>query len=303
MLRNYVPSSPVPAALPEFFKMAGGGNDFLIFDNRSGAVREPESLALAICTRRLSVGADGIILIESSPRATFRMRYFNADGSLADFCGNGTRCAARFSYVNVIAPKRMTIETGAGIIGAEVIDQNVGLTLAPPSDVELDRPLKLRDGRTIRGSYLRVGVPHYVIFLRGKLWAQQIEPLGRELRFHPDLGPEGANVNFVVVRDRSLIEVRTYERGVEGETLSCGSGVVASASVSALFNRVDAPVTVRTRSGILLQVPFGRDGSSLADVRLVGDARIVYRARVTPETLDGFDPKWVRNPTDAGTEP
>jgi diaminopimelate epimerase len=303
MLRNFVPSAPTPAAIPEFFKMAGGGNDFLVFDNRTGAIREAENLALAICTRRLSVGGDGIILIENSARATFRMRYLNADGSLAEFCGNGTRCAARFAYVNVIAPKRMTIETGAGIIGAEVIDQNVGLTLQPPASVELDRPLRLGDGRTIRGSYLRVGVPHYVVFLREKLWEQQIEPLGRELRFHPDLAPEGANVNFVVVRNRSLIEVRTYERGVEGETLSCGSGVVASAAVSALFNRVDAPVTVRTRSGILLQVPLIRDGASLADVRLVGDARIIYRARVTPETLEGFDPKWVRNPTDRRSEP
>ena len=286
--------------------MAGGGNDFVIFDNRSGGLTQPEALARAICTRRLSVGADGLILIESSPRATFRMRYYNSDGSAADFCANGTRCAARFALVNVIAPRKMTIETDAGIIGAEAIEQHITLSLPPPRDFRRELPITT-DGATVRGSYILMGVPHYVIFLQGDLWNQEIEPLGRLIRFHPILAPDGANVNFVVVRERGAIEVRTYERGVEGETLSCGSGVISSVAVSALFGRVDSPVKVRTRSGIEFQVAFRLSGSgpdaTIEDLKLTGDARLIYRAQLTPETIEGFDPEWVRSPTLAGREP
>src|SRR5258705_8683437 len=143
-----------------------------------------------------------------------------------------------------------------------------------------------------------VGVPHYVIFLRGELWQQDIATLGRAVRRHPELQPDGANVNFVVVRDANSIEVRTYERGVEAETLSCGSGVVASAVTSALFGKTKSPVKVLTRSGITLEVSFALDGGVPRDVQLRGDARIVYRATMTPETVEGFDPEWVRNPAE-----
>jgi diaminopimelate epimerase len=281
-----------------FSKMAGGGNDFVIIDNRSGRIADAAELTRRICTPHLSVGADGLILIENTARATFRMRYLNADGSLADFCANGTRCAARFAYVNVIAPRRMTIETGAGTVGAEVSDGgHVTLSLQPPHSFRADRPVSI-DGKTIRGSSIIVGVPHYVIFLRDELWSQDIVPLGRALRMHPDLQPAGANIDFVVVRDPGSIEVRTYERGVEAETLSCGSGVVASAITSALFGKTKSPVKVLTRSGITLEVSFVLDGGTPADVQLRGDARIVYRAAMTPDTIEGFDPEWVRNPAE-----
>ena len=238
-----------------FFKMAGGGNDFVVIDNRDRRVANVEELTRRICTRRLSVGADGLILVESSGKATFRMRYFNSDGSQADFCANGTRCAARFAYMNVIAPRKMTIETDAGVVGAEVVDSKITLTLQPPGNFQPRRPLQVGD-RLIQGSFILVGVPHYVIFLKRDLWSQEIESLGRAIRFHPDLQPHGANVNFVVIKDWGAIEVRTYERGVEGETLSCGSGVVASVSVSALLGKARSPVSVLTRSGITLQVGF-----------------------------------------------
>jgi diaminopimelate epimerase len=281
-----------------FSKMAGGGNDFVIIDNRAALVGDAAPLTRRICTPHLSVGADGLILIENSARATFRMRYLNADGSPADFCANGTRCAARFAYVNVIAPKRMTIETGAGVIGAEVSDHgHVTLSLPPPHTFVANRPLDNGE-KVIRGSSIVVGVPHYVIFLRDDLWSQDIVPLGRALRMHAGLQPDGANVNFVVVRDPGNIEVRTYERGVEAETLSCGSGVVASAVTSALFGKTTSPVKVLTRSGITLEVSFALDGSVPRDVQLRGDARIVYRAAMTPDTIEGFDPEWFRNPAE-----
>ena len=280
-----------------FSKMAGGGNDFVVIDNRAGRITDAADLTRRICTRRLSVGADGLILIESSVRATFRMRYYNADGSLGEFCGNGTRCAARFALVEGIAGRQMTIETDAGIVHAEVAEGGeVSITLPPPHSFRAERPLTV-GGTTVRGSSILVGVPHYVIFLTGDLWAQNIESLGRAIRMHPELQPAGTNVNFVVVREPNAIEVRTYERGVEAETLSCGSGVVASVAVSTLFGKVKPPVSVLTRSGITLEVSMTNEAGHLRDVRLKGDARLVYRSSVTPETLEGFDPEFVRNPT------
>ena len=277
--------------------MAGGGNDFVVIDNRNGRIDNPAELTRRICTRRLSVGGDGLILIESSVRANVRMRYYNADGSLGEFCGNGTRCAARFSLLSVIAGRKMTIETDAGIVQAEVGDHGlVTISLPSPQSFRAQRPVDI-GGTTIHGSSITVGVPHYVIYLNGDLWQQDIEPLGRAIRNHPELQPAGTNVNFVVVRDRHSIEVRTYERGVEAETLSCGSGVVSSAAVSVLFGKVQSPVSVLTRSGITLEVSMRNEGGDLRDVRLKGDARLIYRAVLTPETIDGFDPQFVRNPT------
>lgn len=282
----------------QFAKMAGGGNDFVVIDNRAGRVTDAADLARRVCTPHLSVGADGLILVESSARATFRMRYWNSDGSVGEFCANGTRCAARFALMNVIAPRRMTIETGAGITGAEVSDGGlVTLSLQPPHSFRAERPLRVGD-RIIRGSFLMVGVPHYVVFLRDDLWSQDIVPLGRAIRTHPDLAPAGANVNFVVVRGENEIAVRTYERGVEAETLSCGSGVVASSVTSALFGKVKAPVKVLTRSGITLEVNLTADGGDPRDVQLRGDARLIYRATFTPETIDGFDAEFFRNPAE-----
>jgi diaminopimelate epimerase len=224
------------------------------------------------------------------------MRYFNADGGLAEFCGNGTRCAARFAFINVIAPRRMTIETDAGVVGAEVGDRgDVTLSLPSPQSFRAEHPLKI--GETIvRGSSLMVGVPHYVVFMRGDLWEHDIESAGRAIRHHRDL-QNGANANFVVVRDWHSIEVRTYERGVEAETLACGSGVVASVTTAALARRVKSPVAVFTRSGVTLEVSFTLEGNEMRDVRLKGDARLVYRSTMTPETIEGFDAEWVRNPT------
>lgn len=276
--------------------MAGGGNDFVMIDNRAGRIGDASDLARRICTRALSVGGDGLILVETSARATFRMRYYNSDGSFGAFCGNGTRCAARFAFMNVMAGRKMTIETDAGIVSAEISDGGqVTLALPPPSEFRPQRPLTLGN-QIIHGSSILVGVPHYVLFLRDDLWSQNIVPLGSAIRHHPDLQPDGANVNFVSVRDAHSIEVRTYERGVEAETLSCGSGVVASSVTSALFGKVQSPVSVLTRSGISYEVSFEIVNGRAEDLRFKGDARLIYRATITPDTLEGFDPEFVRDP-------
>lgn len=280
-----------------FAKMAGGGNDFVLIDNRGRRVQNVEEFTRRICTPHLSVGGDGLILIEESQRATVRMVYYNADGSRANFCANGTRCAARFALLAGIASHRLTIETDAGIMKAEIDETGlVTLFVSSPTNVQIERPLRVGD-RTIQGTYLELGVPHYVIFLRDDLWTSDIVPIGRAIRHHPDL-PYGANVNFVVIRGPQSIEVRTYERGVEAETLSCGSGVVSSVVASALYEKVTSPVQVRTRSGITFEVAFMRAGNEVRDLRLKGDARVVFRGTTTAETIAGFDPAFFRNPTE-----
>ncbi len=291
----------------EFSKMAGGGNDFVILDNRSRSVTDGEGLARRICTPHLSVGADGLILVESSARATFRMIYFNSDGSRADFCANGTRCAARFAFLNVIAQRKMTIETDSGVVGAEIQESSVTLSLPAPKGFQASRPLPLEGGTTIDGSFLVVGVPHYVVFVHGDIWGREIETVGRTIRHHFELAPAGANADFVSIEGRDSLNVRTYERGVEAETLSCGSGVVASVCTAALLGRIDSPVAVLTRSGIRFSVSWDMASQgkapTIASVRLTGDARLVYKSQLTAETVDGFDADWVRNPTAPGPRP
>lgn len=298
-------SSPRGEPIP-FTKVAGAGNDFVVVDNRQGRVEDAPALARAVCTRGLSVGADGLILIESSPRATFRMRYLNADGSETEFCANGTRCAARFAFLNVIAPRRMTIETGAGVLPAEIVESKVRLTVPLPDRFEPVRPLVLSGGSELRGSHLVVGVPHYVVFVRDELWRLDIDRVGREIRHHAHLAPAGANANFVRIDSPTAISVRTWERGVEAETLACGSGIVASVTTAAVAGRVSSPVIVRTRSGVEVTVEFETTGEPvrpLRNVTLTGDARVVFRGEIGSETVSGFDPEWVANPTSSPAAP
>jgi len=288
----------------EFTKFAGGGNDFVIIDNRRHEVGDGAALAKVVCTRRLSVGADGLILIETSARARLKMVYFNPDGSRA-FCGNGTRCAARFAFMNVVAPRRMTIETDAGVIPAEVLENGeVTLTMPGPGSFVAEKPLATAEGSTIEGAFVTIVAPHYVVPVQRDLWNRDLSVVGPAIRRHPDLGSEGANANFVLVRDRNEIEIRTWERGVEGETLSCGSGVMASVSAMALRGEVDSPVTVLTRSGIRYRVELewvGEDAArKIKAIRFTGDARVIYKSLFTADTLSGFDADWVRTPTDRG---
>lgn len=279
--------------------MAGAGNDFVVIDHRAGGIADPSDLAKRVSTRALSIGADGLILIEDSASASFRMRYFNSDGSLGEFCGNGTRCAARYAFVNAIAGRQMTIETDSGVVTADVADDDlVTISLPAPQSFRADRPLRAGE-QTFHGSSIVVGVPHYVVFVRDDLWSYDVVTPGRIIRNHRDLQPAGANVNFVAVRDGHSIGLRTYERGVEAETMACGSGIVASVAVAVLQGKVTSPVSVKTRSGATLEVTFVLDGGVLRDVRLRGDARLVYRGTMTAETTTGFDPDFVRDPAGA----
>ncbi|MGH9367783.1 MAG: diaminopimelate epimerase, partial [Thermoanaerobaculia bacterium] len=234
------------------------------------------------CRRGLSVGADGALFLSSgSAPGRIRLDYFNSDGSFASFCANGTRCAARYAVRHGLVAKDPVLETGWGPIPARVDDRRVTLFLpqlpAPESDVRV-----WGEGLPSAGTPMPVGVPHLVVFVEGDLAALPIESLAPPLRRHPDL-PEGTNVNFVKVFAPGRLAVRSYERGIEGETLACGSGVVASAVVAARKGRVLPPVVCETRSGVPFTVGFTPGNGPIADATLTGDAREVFTGELSEE--------------------
>lgn len=271
---------PLPS---RFVKMAGGGNDFLVFeaDGRSLGPDDQRRLAL-VCRRGLSVGADGALFLSPAETGHVRLDYFNSDGSPATFCANGTRCAARYAVKHgLVARVNPTLETGWGAIEARVDGERVTLSLPPVSPPQDPIPISGR-GLPPTAIPMTVGVPHLLVFVRGDLGKLAIDRLGPPLRRHPAM-PEGANVNFVKAAGPNRIEVRTYERGVEGETLSCGSGVVAAAIAAGRQGMASSPVTCGTRSGVDLTVEFQDEGESIARVRLTGDGREIYGGELTPE--------------------
>jgi len=269
--------------------MSGAGNDFVVFDDRDEALGDDDLdvFVRRLCSRRLSVGADGVLLLRRSRRASFRLVYFNSDGSRAAFCGNGTRCAARFAFVHVISAAHMTIETDWAVIGADVDGNKVALALPDvegvPEKLELALP-----GGTAHVERLVVGVPHAMMFADRPVAELDVERYGAVLRHHPGLGPEGANASFVRVVSEHEAELRTFERGVERETLACGSAVVAVALTALHRGVMRPPVMLRPRSGIPLEVSASVMRNGFGEVRLAGDARIVYRSRLSEETVAGF---------------
>lgn len=280
-----------------FVKMAGGGNDFIMLDGRNQTFSDLRDLAARACMRGLGIGADGLIVLNTgSETADVRMIYFNSDGSRADFCANGTRCAARFAVLEGLAGREMTIEADCGVVSATLLDDDrVILEVAGPEAPRLDRQLDLGEDGFATGVTMILGVPHFVEFVDG-IWDIDVAGRGRSIRQHPELAPDGANANFVQVHGRDRIDIRTFERGVEGETLSCGSGVIAGVAASALTGRVDSPLTVRTRSGIDYEAAFEIGSGGISKLTLIGDARVVYEGTMTRETIAGFDPDWVRHP-------
>ncbi len=262
--------------LIRFFKMNGCGNDFIIIDNRQQILDGDQirDFVVKVCTRKISVGADGLILIEPSPRAHFRWRFFNADGSEAEMCGNAGRCAARFANLMGIAPSSLTFETKAGIIAAEVFGRRVKLQMTKPFGLQLDLEVPI-DGENHLLDFINTGVPHAVKFVSSVASAPVAE-LGRKIRFHPRFQPAGTNVNFVQPLDAHQLHVRTYERGVEGETLACGTGAIASALIAAYRGLVTSPVAVKTTGGEILNIYFQKEGKEFKDVFLEGDTTLVY---------------------------
>jgi diaminopimelate epimerase len=268
-----------------FFKMHGGGNDFVLIDHREPFIPEAEQpqFARRVCHRQLGAGADGLILIEACPTANFRWRFYNADGSEPEMCGNGGRCAARFAVLNQIAPSDLTFETLAGTIKAEVKGRRVKLLMSGVGDVSLDRTIPL-DEATLVGHCMKVGVPHVAVPV-ADLEAAPVTQWGRAVRFHPLFAPAGTNVDFIRVEGPQDLSIRTYERGVEDETLACGTGSVASALLCARLGQVRSPVTVHTRGGEALIIHFTLQGEAFSEVFLEGDALVVYQGELWVDEL------------------
>jgi diaminopimelate epimerase len=279
-----------------FFKMTGAGNDFILIDNRGGVVDSDHcrDFVRQACRHKLSVGADGMILIENDPEVDFKWRFFNADASEAEMCGNGARCAARFANMTGIVQKpRMEFRTLAGIIKAEILGNRIKVQMTPPHGLQTGLKLDA-DGQLFHADFINTGVPHIVCFKENESELESTDVLrwGRALRFHPHFRPAGTNVNFVYVRDSHHIVVRTYERGVEGETLACGTGCIAASLTSAARNCTASPVDVKTRGGESLTVHFEISGGrqhpadvEFGEVYLEGEARVAYEADLWTETL------------------
>ncbi len=266
-----------------FYKMSGSGNDFIVVDNRTGVVEEKDlnQWIASVCRRKHSVGADGFILIETSEQVDFKWRFFNADGGEVEMCGNGGRCAARLAHLKGIAGPNLSFETKAGVIRAEVTDKRVKLEMPEPSRAKLDYPLEVK-GKIFTVSSITVGVPHVVI------WPMDVEKApvfeaGSAIRYHERYAPAGTNVNFVQPLENGSFAIRTYERGVENETLACGTGSVAAALVASAKRMTGSPVAIHTRGGEVLKIYFEKHGNDYHNVFLEGDAIVVYEGKLWNE--------------------
>ncbi|PKN05770.1 MAG: diaminopimelate epimerase [Deltaproteobacteria bacterium HGW-Deltaproteobacteria-9] len=267
----------------EFYKMSGSGNDFIIIDNRdlSLNVGNLSDFARKVCRHKLSVGADGLFLIEPSAIADFKWQFFNSDGSVAEMCGNGSRCVARYAYLNGITGKKMSFETIAGIISAEVKDDLVKVRLTDPSPVISGEKIDV-NGRIFVLDSVNTGVPHAVAFV-DDLQSFAVAEWGRKIRFHEHYAPKGTNADFAAVLTRHKIQLRTYERGVENETLACGTGMVAAALAAAQRGEVTSPVDVLVQSGETLCIYFTREDDHFKEIYLEGKVKIVYQGLLFAE--------------------
>ena len=268
-----------------FYKMSAAGNDFVLVDNREGVMpKDIPALAKKLCDRKFGIGADGLLLLENSDKADFRMRYYNSDGSIASMCGNGGRSIARFANILGIVQNKMEFETDGGLIKADILGKEIKLHLYEPKDAKLDFTLRV-DKREFSASYLKMGVPHTVIFVNDIEKTDVVE-LGRMVRYHKEFAPDGTNVDFVQKKDDNSIFVRTYERGVEDETLACGTGATASAIISGLRGMVTPPVHCITHGGYVLTVSYTRNESGdllspVSNVSLQGPAEVSFKGEVS----------------------
>ncbi len=278
-----------------FTKMNGAGNDFVIVDNRDGQVPDAakKDIVEKLChrdtgvrangntagARKIDVGADGMIFIEKSDKADFRWDFYNDDGGSAEMCGNGARCAARFALENgIVQSNEMKFETTAGLISAQMDGTIVTTQLTSPKDLRRDMEIEL-NGERVKLDSLDTGVPHAVVFTEN-IKDVDIQSIGRGIRNHDAFAPRGTNVNLVQVVGENQIEVRTYERGVEDETLACGTGVTACAIIAALQGKVKTPVEGGTKSGDVLTVYFQPENGSVDEVKLKGPTEIMFQGSI-----------------------
>ncbi len=270
-----------------FYKMSGSGNDFILIDNRDGIVDDHylNRLVVGACRRKMSVGADGLLLVEKSSRADFKWRFYNSDGSRAEMCGNGARCASRFAFLTGIAGPVLSFETDVGLVTAEIIGNQVKIGMTDPTDLRENKTL-LVEGATFPYDYINTGVPHVVI-TTDDIESIDVFESGRAIRHHEAFSPAGTNVNFVEPVGNNTIAVRTYERGVELETLACGTGCVAASLMMSLKHQWPSPVTVKARSNVMLRVYYTFENGVFTRIYLEGDARVIYQGTLWEEAWEG----------------
>ncbi|MFQ5864396.1 MAG: diaminopimelate epimerase [bacterium] len=258
-----------------FVKISATGNDFILFDNREERFSGQEvDFFHQICQRRTSVGADGVLLIDKSERHDFRLRYFNADGRESEMCGNGARGAAYYLVQRGIADKEVTFVVNSDVYNASV--QGNWVRLKMPSARELQTNVRVVEESFLEeGGFVNTGVPHFVLFTKD-LENLDVYSLGKKYRHHSVFHPKGTNVNFVEILRHDQIRIRTYERGIEQETLACGTGAVAAAFIAYLEKKTNMPTEVLTRGGIL-KVYQEQSGKHLF---LEGEVKIVYEGRL-----------------------
>ncbi len=268
------------------YKASGAGNDFLVLvePERDPAPAE----VVAWCARGFALGADGVFVLRRTSDGGVAMTHWNADGGLVEQCLNGTRCAARLAFELGWAEDEVRIETGAGaIVGRRSARPGTAtIEVPPPQEDPAERAPEI-DGRAHAGGFARVGVPHFVIVAETGLAAVPVAALGPRLRHHADFAPAGTNVDWVHFLDPHRMEIRSFERGVEGETLACGTGVLAAVAVGVARGRAELPVTARVASGFELEVGGETEGDRITRFTLTGDARIVARLELLP---DAFTP-------------
>lgn len=277
----------------DFMKLHGSGNDFVVIDNRRGVLAETQlgEFSELVSRRARSVGADGVVLIENAvePETDFRWRYFNADGSEGEMCGNGAMCGARFAASIGAAPKVTAFSTMSGIVRAAVdpVTGQVELAMPDTGPIEAARTVEV-EGRAFELIPIQVGVPHAVVFVDDADAfgdRAELERIGRSIRRSTAFAPAGTNVNVVSLLGSNRLRMRTYERGVEAETLACGTGSVASAVVSARRGLVSTPVEIVTSSGMPLVASFDLRQNGARTVALRGQTRVVMAGTIRADAL------------------
>lgn len=269
-----------------FTKMHGAGNDFVMIDDRELRVPWQDHFRMAaLAARRTGIGCEGIILVQPSSRADFRMRFLNPDGTEVELCGNGARCVAHFANRIGAARRAMTMETLAGLVDAELTDGGVKIWMPDPNRRCYDVEVAVNDGRLFRGHAIHVGVPHFVVPL-DDVASVAIDRDGALLRRHERFAPEGVNVDFVKWLPPNRIQMRTFERGVEAESGACGTGAVASAIVAVETGSFTLPVRVTTSAGFELIVDGDWRTRRCTGLTLLGPVKVVFDGMIDLDTLD-----------------
>ena len=265
-----------------FHKMNGAGNDFVVIDNRALNIKLSREQIAQLCDRQRGIGADGLLAVEPAEAgADFKFRYYNADGGEAEMCGNGARCFGKYTaMLTGEDTSHVTFETIAGTLSADIIGDDVRIAMSDPFDLERNADV-LIDGLDAPVHSINTGVPHAVVFTED-LENFDVLKHGAAIRYHDHFSPKGTNANFATIINDQHIAIRTYERGVEGETLACGTGMVACAILHHLLNGAQSPVSVDVEGGETLEIGFtpGPD-NSFTNVTLTGPADFVFSGEIT----------------------